>query len=107
MSSCLTQEWLDPRKVFRPTHVLESDAGLGIEYIHLRWVAGVQVLGPSCPGEVGWGQAVSSENDTPTIPIDPWDSPDHILLHRAQLLRTEEAEVGRMEAGQSIQGGLI
>lgn len=107
MSSWLTQEWLDPRKVFRPAHILEGDAGLGIEYIHLQWVAGIQVLGPNCPGEVGWSQAVNSENSTPTTSTDPQDSPDHILLHRAQLLRTEEAEVGRMEAGQSVQGGLI
>lgn len=35
------------------------------------------------------------------------DSPNHLLLHGAQLLRTEEAEVGRPEAGQHVQGGVV
>lgn len=35
------------------------------------------------------------------------DSPNHLLLHGAQLLRTEGAEVGRPEAGQHVQGGVV
>lgn len=42
-----------------------------------------------------------------TIPTEPWDSPNNIRLYGAQLLRTEEAEVGRTEAGQHVQGGPV
>lgn len=41
------------------------------------------------------------------IPTEPWDLPNNIWLHGAQLLRTEEAEVGRTEAGQHVQGGPV
>lgn len=37
----------------------------------------------------------------------PRDSPNNILLHIAQLLGTEGAEVGRMKAGQQVQGDLV
>lgn len=53
----LTQVGLDLRKVFRPAHVLEGSVGSGIEDVHLRWAACLQVLGPGCPGEAhGAGQ---------------------------------------------------
>lgn len=67
----LTQVGLDPRKVLRPAHVLEGDTGLGIEGVHLRWAARVQVLGPGRPGEAAWGRAVSSEQSMPATPADP------------------------------------
>lgn len=58
-SPWLTQVGLDPQKVFRPAQVLEGSAGLGVEDVHLRWVACIQVLGPGHPGRPAWGQAVS------------------------------------------------
>lgn len=81
--------------------------GLVIENVHLQWTAPIQVLRPDCPGEAGWGQEVSWEHSTRTTPADPWDSPNNILLHQAQLLRTEGADVGRVKAGQHVQGDLV
>lgn len=107
MSSWLTQEGLDPCKIRRTAHVLESDAGLVIENIHLQCTARIQVLRPDHPGEAVWGQEVSWEHSTPATPAGPRDSPNHILLHVGQLLGTEGAEVGRVKAGQQVQGDLV
>ena len=49
----------------------------------------------------------SSEHSTPTTPDRPQDSPKHAELYGVQLLRAEEAQVGRAEGGQGVQGGLI
>lgn len=107
LSSWLTQEGLDPCKICRAARVLESDVGLVIEDTHLQRTARIQVLRPGHPGEAVCGREVSLEHSTPTTPAGPWDSPNNIFLHEAQLLRTEGAEVGRMEVGQHVQGDLV
>lgn len=78
-----------------------------VEDNHLWGPTRIQVLGCGHPGEAAWGRAVSSEHSTPTTPDRPQDSPKHAELHGAQLLGAEEAQVGRAEGGQGVQGGLV
>lgn len=56
-------------------------------------------MGPG--SELGWATA------HPPCPAGPWDSPNNTVLHRAQLLRTEDTQVRGTEGGQYVQGGLV
>ena len=75
--SWLTQEGLDSLKVRGPARVPESDVGLAIENVHLRWVARIQVLGPDLPGEAVWRWEGSLH--TPPTGQTPGLTKEHLL----------------------------